>query len=568
MLSTINIKDYALIDNLSIEFSKGLNIITGETGAGKSIIIDALGLLLGERASVDYIRKGSSKAIVEGTFVTNEKNIKDILETNEIDIFTELILRREISIKGSNRCFINDTPVTLNLFKDIGDLLIDIHGQHEHQSLFNIEKHIDFLDDFGDYQNEIEKFIFVKNKFSDLLDELKRIKKTEQDLRDKRDVYEFQINEIDKISPKINEDVEIENELNVLENSEELINAATTAYSLLYEDEITVLNLLARVKKETEVLENIDKTNIEKTKEIENIIISIKEFANYIRKYRDSVELDPEKLEELRERLVNINRLKKKYGGSLESLIEHREKIANEFDLIDNYSDVIDKINKNIDSTRSELAKIAKDLSYKRKEVSQKVNKLITEELKFLGMTDAEFTVVNNINTNPNGEFYIEINNEKISINNKGIDEIEFYIKTNLGEDSKALTKIASGGEISRVMLALKTVLAKNDKLPLLIFDEIDSGISGRIAQKVGIALKNLSEYHQIIAITHLPQIAGYADYHYVVEKHQENERVVSSIRKLKNEERIIEIAKLISGEEITEAALTSAKELLEIKTN
>ncbi|GAB6282139.1 MAG: DNA repair protein RecN [Ignavibacterium sp.] len=576
MLKSLFIKDYALIENISVEFGKGLNIITGETGAGKSILIDAMSLLLGERATNEVIRKGTDKSIVEGIFnVSNNKKIKNILDENEIETNDELIIRRELSIKGSNRCFVNDTPVNLNLIKELGNLLVDLHGQHEHQSLLRTETHIEFLDDFTNNQNLVDEFRKEFNTLNLLISQLNSLRVQEKIIKEKKDLYEFQMKEIDSISPQIDEDETIESELNILENSEKLFELTNSIYEKLYEDEDAAFVKLSKVKNQIDEIKKIDKIFSDTFNEIENALTLIKDAASFVRDYKSKIDLDINSLEKKRERLASLNLLKKKFGGSLKYIIEYREKIYNEVQLADNFEEEISKLEKEIEQQRIKCGELAHSISEKRKDAIKIIKKELVEVLKELGISNGSFEIKISQEllydkdigktTNDKNNFII-FNNKKYSPNSRGFDEVEFFISTNLGEDPKPLAKVASGGEVSRIMLSLKTILAKNDKLPLLIFDEIDTGVSGRIAQKVGYAIKSLSEYHQIIAITHLPQIAGFADYHYAVEKNTLDGRVVSSIRKLNDKERVEEVAKLMSGETITEASLKGAKELINTK--
>ena len=567
MLKSLLVKDYALIGHINVEFGKGLNIITGETGAGKSILIDAMSLLLGERASTEVVRKGAQKSIVEGIFeVEGNKKVKRILEENEIDVLPELIIRREISLKGNNRCFLNDTPVTLNIIKDIGDLLVDLHGQHEHQSLLRTETHIDFLDEFGATENLLKDY---KEKFAQLSDasrKLNDLKQKENILKEKKDIYQFQIKEIDAVSPQEDEEEKINEELNILENSEKLSELTNSIYETLYESESSVHDMMGKIENDIEELEKIDKSFSEVKSECENAISLINDISQFVRNYKAKIDIDPEHLEELRNRLGAITMLKKKYGGSVKAIIEHRKKIGEEFELAENYSESIEKLESEIKKLREVCGIAAEVLSKKRKEISKKVQKEVQEALTYLGIENSAFKVeINQKAADKNDRDFLIVNGKWFKYSSSGYDEVEFFISTNPGEDPKPLTKVASGGEISRVMLALKSILAKTDKLPLLIFDEIDTGVSGRIAQKVGQALKNLAGFHQIISITHLPQIAGLADQHFAVEKILNDDRVVSSIKKLSKDERIKEVAKLMSGEKVTEASLKGAKELMGI---
>lgn len=567
MLKTLYVKDYALIGQINAEFGPGLNIITGETGAGKSILIDAMSLLLGERASTEVVRKGAQKSVVEGIFdLSGNKNVAKILEENDIEVLPELIMRREISLKGNNRCFLNDTPVTLNIIKDIGDLLVDLHGQHEHQSLLRTETHIDFLDEFGATENLHKNYEKHYSRLNGVSGELAELRKKENTLKEKKDIYLFQIKEIDAVSPEEGEEEKITEELNILENSERLSELASSVYESLYESENSVNDLLGRIKNDLEELLEIDKSFSEADSECESAVTLVNDIAEFVRNYRSKIDIDPDHLEELRNRLGAINMLKKKYGGSVKALMEHRRKIGEEFDLAENYADSIERLESEISKLRIDCGKSAGILSAKRKEISKKVEKEIRESLANLGIENSVFKVeINHTPAGNEGEEFIIVDGKRLKYGASGCDRVEFFISTNPGEDPKPLAKVASGGEISRVMLALKSILAKSDKLPLLIFDEIDTGVSGRIAQKVGHALKNLAGFHQVIAITHLPQIAGLADYHFAVEKSLSDERVSSSIKKLDREDRIKEVAKLMSGEKITEASLNGARELMGI---
>jgi len=566
MIKTLEIKDYALIDRINVEFGKGLNVITGETGAGKSILIDAMGLLLGERASTEVVRKDASKSIVEGIFdVEENKKVKKFLNENDIDHNPELILRREISVKGTNRCFVNDTPVPLSLIKDLGNLLVDLHGQHEHQSLLRTETHIDFLDEFGDYAELLNKYRLCFNELINMRNELESLKERESTLKEKREIYSFQIKEIDSISPKNEEDEKLGDELRILENSEKLAGLASEIYSLLYEDEKSVHELIVKVKNDLIQLAEIDKSFNEFTNEAETVLALVNDISSFIRSYTSNVEFKPEHIDDVRDRLGIITLLKKKYGGSIKSILEHRKIIGEKFDLADNISEKIEDLQNRLLEQRNNAGTLAFSISKKRKEASEKVKRGAEEYLKELGISQPNFQtkIINEYGEESN---YLTFKNKSFNCSARGVDKVEFFISTNSGENPKPLAKVASGGEISRIMLSLKSTLAKSDKLPLLIFDEIDAGVSGRIAQKVGNLLKELAAFHQIIAITHLPQIAGLADHHYVVNKFTKNGRTVSSIAKLADEGKVKEVAKLMSGEKLTKASIKGAQELMGIK--
>lgn len=565
MLKSLEVKDYALIEHIQVDFEKGLNIITGETGAGKSILIGAMSLLLGDRASTEVVRKGAQKSFVEGIFnIGNNKKVTSLLEQNEIELNDELIIRREISLKGSNRCFLNDSPVNLNVIKEIGDLLVDLHGQHEHQTLLRNETHIDFIDEFAGNGKLLSDY---KNLFSELNQkrlQLKKLHEREASLNEKKEIYSFQIKEIDNVSPLPDEDEQIISQLNILENSEKLLLLSEEIYNQLYDSENSVTDQLGEIRNKLEQLSSIDKSITESENECDAALNTLKELAGTIRNYKNKIDVNPEEVEQQRERLGALNLLKKKYGGTLQKVLEHREKIGKEYNLAENFSAEIEKLEKQIIELSKTTGESAIKLSENRERISFKVETEIKKTLSQLGIPDAKFKV--NLVTQPaanDSDLFVTVGNKKLQADDKGIDVIEFFISTNTGEDLKPLVKVASGGEISRIMLSLKSILAKSDKLPLLIFDEIDTGISGRIAQKVGTALKELAAFHQIIAITHLPQIASNADHHFTIEKTKMDGRVSSGIKKLNKQERINEIAKLISGEVVTDSSLKSAKELL-----
>jgi len=573
VLKSLYIKSHALIDEIRVEFDRGLNALTGETGAGKSTIIEALSLILGERASAEVVRKGSEKAVVEGIFEIGENHkIQKILAENRIDASDELLLRREVSAKGQSRCFVNDTPTTLGVLSSIGDLLVDLHGQHQHQSLLRVETHIDLLDEFGDTAHLLEEFQKAYVQLKETIEQRWRMEQREHELKEKLELYEFQRKEIDLVDPRPGEDEELERELKILENAEKLYASTSRVYGLLYEDEHSLSDQLTSLSKILQGLALIDDAFDESVKEAASAEAIVSELARTINAYRSKIEFHPEKLEQIRERLGHISLLKKKYGGSLDAVLQHRERLRREVSLAESFDETLEQLRRQIEEQRAECSRIAQELSARRKEAARKLNKEIVKVLADLGIPNAAFDArVENKTVAAeqaalHTDSFLTIDNRRLETTQKGIDSVEFYISTNVGEDVKPLARVASGGEISRIMLALKSILAKADRLPLLIFDEIDIGISGRIAQAVGMSLKNLSKHHQIIVITHLPQIAGLADHHYVVEKLEEKGRAFTRIRKLSRDERIREVARLMSGAKITESGLEGARELMNWK--
>lgn len=568
MLKTLIIRNYALIEELTVAFEPGLNIMTGETGAGKSIIIDALSLVLGERAEAGSVRKGADKAVVEaGLGAAGNKRLAALLERNQIEWTDELILRREVSSKGQSRSFINDTPCTLGVLKDAGDLLVDLHGQHEHQSLLHAESHIDLLDDYGRLEGLVEEFGSANRLARALLREIEELKSKEQQLMEKRVLYEFQINEIDAVRPHAGEPGELEAELTILENAERLFGATEKLFQMLYEGENAVHDQLVIARNELEALAGIDKAFQEPRSEAASAAVIVDELAKFVQRYNSKVEFKPDRLEEIRSRLGQLSLLKKKYGGSIETILHHRETIGREFELANNFQKEIESLESKLCAIRSAASTLAFRLSIKRAEVAKKINKAVGQALASLGITHAVFeTSIVQRRAADHEKAIVTQGVESYESTETGIDFVEFYVSTNVGEDPKPLVKVASGGEISRIMLALKMILAKSDQLPLLVFDEIDVGVSGRIAQAVGQHLKKLSEFHQVIAITHLPQIAGLADTHYIVEKVEGGGRSFTRLRKLELEQRVGEVARLMSGEEITQTGLKSARELMDVR--
>ena len=571
MLKNLSIKNYALIDELEIQFGTGLNIITGETGAGKSIIIDALSLILGERATTDEVRSGAQKAVVEGIFtISGNRKVKRLLDAADIENGDEIIVRREVSQKGQSRAFVNDTPIPIAQLKELGDHLVDLHGQHEHQSLLRPETHIDLLDDFGGLDILIRNFKTAYHDLNTELTELKDLISKRDALKEKRELYAFQIKEIDEVNPQTGEVDKLESELKILENSEKLYEVATKLYEILYDSDSSIHDQLVVVRNQLEDLSGIDKAFDPLKLESESAKAIVDEITRFVQSYSSKIDFNPERLEEIRDRLGVLSMFRKKYGGSLEAAIEYREKIGKEFELAENFDEAIHKLALNVDSVRAKLSEIAERLSSKRREVAERVTRSIAGILAEIGIENAKFDIDirNRVYEGDAAELksLVKLGKDFYETSDKGFDFVEFFISTNVGEEPRPLAKVASGGEISRIMLAMKTILAKSDRLPLLVFDEIDTGISGRIGAKVGRSLKNLSGFHQIIAITHLPQIAGMADTHFRVEKEVKGKRAVTRVAHLSEDERILEVARLLSGDDVTQSSISGAKELIGLK--
>ncbi|HLT46543.1 MAG TPA: DNA repair protein RecN [Rubricoccaceae bacterium] len=568
MLRSLSIRDYALIEELEVEFDSGLNIITGETGAGKSILVGALGLLLGDRASTEAVRTGARKAVVEGVFDhADEGRLPALLRAHEIEPSPNgvLIVRREVSATGS-RAFVNDTPATLDVLREVAAHTIDLHGQHEHQSLLRTETHIELLDNFGGLGGLVGTYRKRYQEVAELLRERDALVRREAELRQQKELIAFQIEEIDQAAPVVGEVDELEAERRILENAERLYEATAALYEQLSESDDALYDRLVLVRNQLQDLARIDASFDETLAEVRSAEIILKEATQFLQDYNARIEFNPERLDEIRERLGELDFLARKYGGTVEAVLDFRAEIGKTYELAVNFEASIARLNERVAEAQERLSRAAYRLSQKRHEVAERIEEMIAVELATLGMPHAQFAVRFGLQDDEAGWVAFPAGNQarRVAAFPVGADLVEFHISANLGEDPKPLVKVASGGEISRIMLALKTILAKSERLPILVFDEIDTGISGAVARRVGESMHRLAQYHQIIAITHLPQIASLGDTHFVVEKVVEEGRTKTRIRALEEPERAEQIALLLAGDAVSEAALQSARELIE----
>ena len=579
MLNKLTINNFVIIENIDIDFSDKFNVIIGETGAGKSILVDALMLLFGEKASVDFIRQGESKSVIEAVFTFSRdsfmwKRISELdieIDTLEVDNnqdIGEIIIRREILIKGSSRCFINDTPVTLAILKEISQDLVDFHGQNTSQRLLEKNNQLSILDDFiTDKQVKLlysELFINYQNKINDYHKLLKQKKEYLQ----KSTLLEAQLEEINSVAPKIDEDVHLKNELTFLENSETIFSLASSFSEILNSDiSNNLLKDLSEAKNKLEALYNFDDRFKLYLEEVNTSIISLIETEKFVRSYKDSIEFNPIRIDEIRNRLSKINKLKNKYGD-IKNILELKNNIENQLQLIENYDDNIKTLQIDLKDINKKIENISIDLHNIRTTHAKNFEKKVVDKLFDLGIKNAKFEIRFSFDETTEDVFFnysfpaICYQEKYIKLIDTGYDTIEFYISTNKGEALSPISDTASGGEISRIMLAIKSIIAETYKTPILIFDEIDTGISGRIAQKVGIAMRELANYHQVITITHLPQIAALSNNCLAIYKQEIKERTIATAKILGEKEKISEIAKMLSGEILTESAIKSAKEL------
>ncbi|NTU68007.1 MAG: DNA repair protein RecN [Chlorobiaceae bacterium] len=562
MLQSLYVRDFALIDELSVSFDPCLTIITGETGAGKSILMGALNLVLGERASAELVRAGAAKAVIEATFSAEHYDtIAPLLEEAGIECTPELILRREIAAGGQSRCFINDTPCPLTLLRQVGRELVDLHGQHDHQLLLHPETHAGMLDGFGQLHGEADRYRGLLQQYRQLRRALDELLLQAETLREKRDFIGFQFRELEAAGLIEGEEAALEEEINLLENAETLFSLGTNLGEKLYDADHSAYASLSASVHLLEKLAAIDRRFEPSLDELRGALASVEEANRFAGRYTSGIEFNRDRLEELRERQLLLQRLSKKHGRSIQELIGLRDRLSAELSAEESVAADAAQLRNEIESARTGLSATAVDLSAMRR--------------KAAGLLEHEIVAVLQKLSIPNGIFKVELTREEAAEGDithegrryrafdNGFDRVEFMISTNLGEAPKPLAKVASGGEISRVMLAMKSALAKAARLPILVFDEIDTGISGKAAQAVGISLKQLSRLHQIVAITHLPQIAAMADLHLSVSKRVEGERTVTGVAPLGNDERVGEVARLISGHTISPASLELAGELI-----
>ena len=565
MLQSLSVQDYALIKDLEMEFGSGLNIITGATGAGKSILIGALSMILGERANTDVVRGGASKAVVEGIFDDADTDrIRTVLSDNAIDPspLPRIILRRRITERGS-RGFINDTPATLDIMRTVAGELIDLHGQHEHQSLLHTETHLRLLDSFGGLGSLVAHYREKRSRVAALIQEREALAARERELRQQKELYAFQIEEIDAVDPQPGEEDELRAEQRVLENAEHLFASTKELYKRLFASNNALHDQLVVSRNELQDLARIDDAFEEHVEEIESARIIVSELANFLQDYNAHVEFDPERLQDIRERTTELETLKRKYGGTLEAVLEHRKEIGEKFDLAQDFEGNLERLDAQITEAQAELTDVAERLSQKRREVAARIEDAILDELATLGMPNSQFEVRFTRQEDPDGWIVPDDAGASYRAFQRGGDQVEFFISTNVGVSPRPLAEVASGGEISRIMLALKTILAKSERLPILVFDEIDVGISGNMARRVGESMHALARYHQIVTITHLPQIAALGDQHFKVEKRVDNGTTKTTIRRLTEDQQATQVASLISGEEVTDAALENARQLM-----
>ena len=538
MISTLHIKNIGIIEDLTVDLNTGFNVLTGETGAGKTLIIDSLNLACGGRFSKEIVRRGENFCLVE---------LNIYLPQNENSIDGNIIISREIFLNGRNTCKINGRLVTVNELKEFMSKIIDIHGQNDNQTIMSKQEHINYLDNFigKDLLNEKYEYQKLYNRYNEIKKELKENYGDEKEKQRKLDLLKYQLNEIEQANLKENEEDELNNERKKIMNSEKIYTCLTEVDSNLSESVIDGINLSIRA---LEKIEDIDDEYKNKLTDLKNIYYDVQELTRDISDLNSDVSFDESKRNEIEERLDCIYDLKRKYGNSISEIIEYKEQIEKDIYTIENLEEHNNKLKKELEDLTIKMSEKCSVLNKMRSKYSKVLNEKINKELKDLEMKNARFCV--DIKYDESGNF-----------NQNGLDDIEFLIATNVGDEAKPLIKIASGGEISRIMLAIKTVLADTDEVPILIFDEIDTGISGKAAKSVGEKIKIISQKHQVLCITHQANIAAKGDSNYFISKKVENEKTYTNIKLLNEAEVIEEIARISSGD-ITKNALEHAREM------
>lgn len=557
MLQELSIKNFAIIENLQISFEEGMTVLTGETGAGKSIIIDAVGLLAGGRGSAELIRHGENKTVLQGQFeVLPSQQLDDLFDKYGIETAEEqIIIQREVSRSGKNVSRVNGTIVTVAALREIAENLIDIHGQNEHQELMDSQKHLLLLDRFADQElrKDLEKYRTLFKEYQEAKKELEELLMDEKENVQRIDLLNFQINELEQAAlNEEDEEEKLEEERNRLMNYQRIIQGLSIAYEGLQGEEGNGLDPIGVGMAALEKIQDFSPVYQEIYNSLSDAFYQLQECAFSLRNEMDETSYDENRLNEIEVRLELLHQLKRKYGSNIAEMKEYYQKIALELDKISNRESYVEKLAKTFHKKEAELVQVGRVLTAKRKETGQQLKKEIEKQLKELYMEKASFEVV----------FH---KTDKAYIRPDGLDQVEFFISTNVGEPLKPLTKIASGGELSRMMLAMKTIFTQIQGITSIIFDEVDTGVSGRVAQAIANKIHLVSQHSQVLCITHLPQVAAMADHHFYIKKEIAGDRTKTHVYRIDGKERINEIARMLAGTDITQLSIAHAHELLDL---
>lgn len=555
MLNQLSVRNVAVIDKLDINLHDGVSVLTGETGAGKSIIIDSINMILGDRANKELVRYGTDKAVVQAVFDA-PKSVINILEENDIDVEDgTVIITRQVTKEGKSVARINGMVVTLNILREISDRLINIHGQHDNQALLTPIRHITFLDAYADNEEYINQYKDILSKKREIEKKISSLEMDEQEKMQRIDLLEYQVNEIKKASLEKGEEDDLREQRDIYTNAEQITKSVNEAYMNLYEgDEIQsaydgisiAVNEISQISDLNPQLKSIYDT-------LNEIMYSLEDTAHEIKEFGETVEFDEQTLNEIEERLDLISRLKRKYGNSIEEILEYLKKAESELNDIKLSDERTNELKEELKNITKELKEKGNVITQRRENAAKVLEENIEKSLHELNMEKSKFKV----SIENDGTFY-----------DNGMDKVEFLISTNPGEPLKPLVKIASGGELSRVMLAIKSILADSDGVDTMIFDEIDTGVSGKAAMSIAKKLAVIAKNKQVICITHLPQLTAMADNHYLIQKNTDGEMASTTLKELDEEGRELELARIIDGGEVTELALSHAKQMLENAKN
>ena len=551
MLRELKIENLAIIDELDLEFGDGLIVLTGETGAGKSIILSGINLLIGEKASVDMIRDGEDHLLAQGVFEINEEQAEELSARFGIDVEdNEVIVRRYFDRNSRGKVYVNGVRVSLTNLKEIMGTLVDIVGQHSHQMLLNKNNHVRLLDKFlGEEGKELRGNINrVYLKYKEVSNKIDEIEKNRQEAIEKREFYEFQLNEINRVAPEVDEDNRLEEEYKKLFNAGKIKDKILDSNIQLRDGEVNALHFINNSRRNIESLCKYSEEFEEILEKLEKVYYELEDCIDMLDTADRDIDIDENRLQKVIERLDLINKMKSKYGATIEEIIEFRDSIAEKINLLEENSFEVKKLLKEKKEAEEEYWKLALELRELRLKKALEIEKLLEQELQFLKMGDARFHIVVDKNEH---------------MGNNGSDSIEFLISTNIGQGMKPLWKIASGGEVSRIMLALKVIFSRVDNIPILIFDEIDTGVGGETVRKIADKLREIGDHAQVVSITHSPAIAARAHEQFYIKKETVNNKTSTTVKKLDAKGRVVEIARMLAGENVTEAVLQHAEELL-----
>ena len=553
MLLEISIKNFAIIEAISLNFEKGMTVLTGETGAGKSIIIDAMNMMLGARAATDVIRHGAPKAEIEGLFsVENSHSLQELFEEQGLELGDEIIIRREILQNGRSVSRVNGQMVNLSVLRAIGQHLVDIHGQHDQEELMRPQLHIQMLDEFGD-----AAFFELKQAYQTSFDAYRKmrkqvleVKKNQQEHKSRIEMLEFQMAEIEAVNLQTGEDVSLNKERDKLLNHKNIADTLTNAYTMLDNEEFSSLANVRSAMNDMESVEEFDPEYREISSSLSETYYVLEDITKRLEDIIEDLDFDGKRLMQVENRLDLLNTITRKYGGTVDEVLLYFTKITDEYNLLTGNNLSSEDMEAELKKLEVNLVALANQLASARRDLAQQLEAEIKQELQDLYMEKAQF----------------QVRFSKGKFSREGNEAVEFYISTNPGEDLKPLVKVASGGELSRLMLAIKSAFSRKEGKTSIVFDEVDTGVSGRVAQSIAQKIHKIGQHGQVLAISHLPQVIAIADYQFFIEKISDEHSTVSTVRLLTLEERVEEVAKMLAGENVTEAALTQARELLQTR--